>query len=81
MMYTVLIRPDEGFQKHYCPTCKIEYDCPASFSECGCDDEDFERKCNSCLGVEIGVDFISHVKVKDVGEKYPVQSVQEFVKK
>ncbi|MCH8915703.1 MAG: hypothetical protein IIA82_07670 [Thaumarchaeota archaeon] len=65
-MYNVLIRPDEGFQKHYCPTCKTEYDCPASYTDMGCDDEDFERKCRNCLGIELGVDFVAHIKVKDV---------------
>ncbi len=65
MMYNVLVAPDGGFLRHYCPTCKIEYDCPASLHG-GCDDEYFERKCLDCLGVELGVDFNIHLKVKDV---------------
>ena len=71
MIYNVLVRPDEGFQRHYCPTCKTEYDCLASFNG-GCDDEDFERKCRNCLGIELGVDFYSHVKIKDVVPNYPI---------
>ena len=69
-MYNVLIRPDEGFQKHYCPVCKTEYHCIAAFTEGGCDDEDYERECHNCLGVIIGVDFNRHIKVKDVKEQF-----------
>lgn len=72
MIYNVIKKPEEGFLKHYCPVCKIEYTCPASFTDCGCDDEDFERTCLDCAGIQLGVDFISHVKVKDVKPRNPI---------
>ncbi len=79
LMYNVLIRPDEGFQKHWCPICKTEYDCIAAFGDYGCDDEDFERDCHNCLGVIIGVDFDRHIKVKNVKEQFPTRQSQETV--
>lgn len=72
MIYNIILRPEEGFQRHFCPVCKSEYDCPASFTDGGCDDEDFERTCNNCLGIQIGVDFNRHIKIKDVKSKEPI---------
>ncbi len=71
MMYIVLYKPEEGFQKHYCPVCKTEYDCLAASTTCGCDDENYERICLDCLGIQLGVDFVSHVKIKNVEDRSP----------
>lgn len=68
-----MVRPDEGFFKHWCPVCKTEYCCQAAMSEGGCDDEDFERTCLDCLGIQLGVDFYAHVRIKDVKSNAPIK--------
>ena len=62
-------RTDSGFTTHYCPIHKEEYPCLAV--QYGCDYDEWEQTCNTCLGIQIGVDFISHMKIKDVENRSP----------